>query len=131
MMQSVEEFMQEYFAERTRLIREHELEVNKSDVSLYTQKYIKQWRRRCKLDWLREDEAPPNLISIVKTESWVEVVASEPEDRGKRKLYCYHLTSVDGHWLIEKIFKECWCCKEYKEEIEHHCENGWEYFGLF
>jgi hypothetical protein len=123
-MQTAEEFMQSYFAERTQLLREHLLEIEESLGAVFSESYLHERNVQRDRDSRLENSEPPFVLSIVSNGFLAEVVSSEP-DVGKRKQCRYYLTLAESGWLIEKIFEECWMCKDYEGKYEHCCENCW------
>lgn len=123
-MQSIEEFMQSYFAARTQLLCSHEDMSDEMDSSLHTESYFIE--RKAKRDRTRcqENDAPPSVINVVNHGLSTEVVSSEPEGE-RRKQYRYTLISTECGWQIAKILEECRFCRNPEWEIEHQCENGW------
>lgn len=123
-MQSIEEFMQSYFAERTQLLRTHEDESNEMDSSLHTDSYLNDRKEKRDRSRCRENDALPTVINVANHGLSTEVVSSEPEGES-RKQYRYTLISTECGWQIAKIQEECWFCTKPELEFVHQCENGW------
>lgn len=123
-MQSIEEFMQSYFAARAQLLCAHEDMRDEIDSSLYTEAYCTERRARRDRSTGQENDAPPSVIKVVNQGLSTEVVSSEPEGKN-RKQYRYTLISTECGWQIAKILEECEFCRNPVWGIAHQCENGW------
>lgn len=107
-MQSIKEFMQCYFSERTELYRAW---VNKGmpfRESFFTENYLtiqdEQWEK----DWVQEQTQPPIVLIHTLGDS-TEVITSEL-DFGVLKRYRYSLRISEAGWQIDHIGKECTLC---------------------
>ncbi len=108
-MQTIEEFMQSYFAERAELYRAHRVAWDAFQEIFFTADYLIILRDSWDEDWAYERENPAVVLSIRIRKKTTVAITSEPELR-EHVHYRYYLRITEGCWQIDRKGKKCSFC---------------------
>ena len=131
-MQTVYEFMLEYFDER--YARLHAFGASRKNFveRWFTAEYLARECRFWETNLAFERKHPPAVLEIEELEEAAKVMTTEPL-AGELYRYTYHLKKTSIGWQIDRRARECYRCKGKGIESGvacYYCKGtGWKYHG--
>jgi hypothetical protein len=131
-MQTVEEFMQKYFAEQTDLDRAAIARSVSFRERFFTAEFVAEVGRSIEQDKVYEKTNPSKVESIEVADSAAKVVALETRVGSSQRRIYYLKASNDG-WQIDRKGMECFNCDGsgiYDGKVCFRCNGeGWALYG--
>lgn len=131
-MQTVEEFMQNYFAEQTGLDSAAIARSDSFRKRFFTSEFVTEVGRSIAEDKVYEKSNPSKVESIEAAGSSAKVVALETR-AGSSKRRIYYLKALNDGWKIDRKGMECVHCFGsgiFDGEVCSRCYGeGWAFYG--
>lgn len=131
-MQSIEEFMQSYFAEWTTLNHAQEINSGTFRANFFSADYLYKLRDEWNEHAVYRREHPPIILSIENHGNTAEVIASQPSwyQHEHRR---YHLRNTEIGRKIERKASRCSFCANitlHGQKSCFYCDDvKWLYYG--
>ena len=131
-MQTVQEFMQCYFRERTELRRAWLAHGERFRQRFFTTDYLREHQSSNEEIRSFQKANPAGSMDIADSGSLALVATTEPFGK-RQKRFRYHLQRSGETWLVQRHEWECLVCKATGNRGTNQCDNctgtGWKYYG--
>ena len=130
-METVNEFMQKFFAERSELMRAAEARSVSFRERYFTEKYLAVQNREYDRNYIYGRIVPFVVLKVEIKSNSVTVITAEPlGNKSERRIY--HLKTTNIGWQIDRKGWECYRCKGEEVENGETCSTcdgvGWKYY---
>ncbi len=109
-MQSLEDFMREFFRERTATYQK-ELEILAPFRRRFYTEDCRRANRASKLMEVMEESKSEEIVRVSGCETAGEAITVQTSRTGESHRQRYHLQAEGGRWLIQEIEAECFSCR--------------------